>query len=282
MRKEKVRETDYQNAERPKTRLAQYFDIFKHRFLELLKISLLQTVFNIPLFVSLILFYALVRNATDYNSLMTVFLIQGASFLISVPCVYAGMTGTLYCMKKLAFAEGEFASSSFFIGLREEWKSGLLIGLIQGISASIALIGSFFFYTYMTEINPVIAGFGITIMAIQLIVVLMVCYYAVAQMVTYTNKMRFVLKNSFIMALMRFPFNLLFLIIYPGIVIALWSIMDITMFVGVGLMVFFVAFGHLLWTLNAISAFDKYINKEQYPDYYRLGLAKQINETKEV
>ena len=134
MRKEIVKETDFKNEERPDTRLKQFFDIFKHRFVELLKISLLQAVYNVPLIVSLILFYALIRNSENVNSTMTIFLIQGASFLISLPVAIIGMMGTFYCMKKLAYAEGEFASSSFFIGVREEWMKGLAIGLIAGIS----------------------------------------------------------------------------------------------------------------------------------------------------
>ena len=78
---------------------------------------------------------------------------------------------------------------------------------------------------------------------------------------------------------MRFPINLGLLILYPAGFIALICIMPITMYVGLGLMVFTSAFGHLVWMLNAVSAFDKFINKEQFPDYYRKGLFKE--ETKE-
>ena len=81
------------------------------------------------------------------------------------------------------------------------------------------------------------------------------------------------------MSLMRFPINLGLLILYPAGFIALICIMPITMYVGLGLMVFTSAFGHLVWMLNAVSAFDKFINKEQFPDYYRKGLFKE--ETKE-
>ena len=79
MRKERVRDTDYVSEERPSTRLEQFFDIFKHRFVELIKLSLLQAVFNMPLIVSLVLFHVLVKNVTSMNSLMTIFIIQGSS-----------------------------------------------------------------------------------------------------------------------------------------------------------------------------------------------------------
>lgn len=279
MRKEKIRQDDYKQRERPKTRLKQFFDIFKHRFLELVKLSLLQTVFNMPLLVTIFLFWMLVTSATSPGDLLTIFLIQGGSLIISLPISSIGLTGSFYSLKKLAYAEGEYASSSFFLGLREEWKKGILIGLIAGVSAAIAVIGLYFFLFAAQGLNNAMLGFGIAICIIQLIIVLIVCYHCLSQVVVYENKFRYLLKNSFIMTLMRFPINLGLLILYPGIFIALVCIMQYTMFAGLALMIVGAAFGHLMWLLNCLSAFDKFINKDQFPDYYRKGLYKE--ETKE-
>ena len=272
MRKERVRETDYQNNKRPLTRREQFFDIFKHRFVELLKLSLLQAVFNMPLIVSLILFYNLVTRATDINSLMTVFLIQGGSLIIAIPVSFTGLSGLYHSLKKIAYAEGEYASTSFFIGLREEWKRGFLIGLGLGVSLAIAVIGFFFFYYYLSNINATVSGLGIAIVIIQAIVVYIVSMYSIGQISIYSNKLRYVYKNSFIMTLIRFPLNLLILLLHPGIFIAFALIMDITMYVGVVLLIFFTGISHLLWMMNLLGAFDKYINKEFHQDIYRKGL----------
>ena len=273
MRKEKIRENDFKKEERPETRTKQFFDIFLHRFVEVFKLSLLQAVFNMPLIVSIILFHQLVKSSTNMGSLMTVFLIQGGSLLVSTPFVFVGLTGVFYCFKKIIHSEGEYASSSFFIGMREEWKRGLLIGLIAGFSLALAVIGFFFFYYYVPSFNVTIAGLGIAVVIIQTIIVMIVCYYSIGQIVFYENKMKYVLKNSFIMTLMRFPINLLFLIIHPGIFVALFIIMDITAYVGVVLLIFLVGIGHLIWNLNIISAFDKYINKENHKEIYLKGLS---------
>ena len=281
MKKERVKAEDYQSRDRPSNRIAQYGDIFKHRFVELLKLSLLQAVFNMPFIVSLIIFYVAVRNSSDLNQLMTVFLIQGASFVVSVPCIFTGLTGVFYCLKKIAFADGEYASSSFFIGLKEEWKNGLLVGLLVGFSAFIGLFGFFAFYFYVSQFDKIISGFGIAIVIIQLMLVLMVAYLSISQIVCYSNQLRYILKNSFIFMLVRFPFNLLFLILYPGILIALFSIMEITMYVGIALLLFFSCLGHLMWLLMGLSTFDKFVNKVQYPDMYRKGL-KDIQTSEEV
>ena len=278
MRKEKIRQTDYEQSERPATRFKQFFDIFRHRFLELIKLSLLQAVFVLPLLVTIFLFWILIKNASTMQAAMMVFLIQGGSLMISLPIAFVGLTGSFYALKKLAYTEGEFASSSFFLGLREEWKKGLLIGFIAGLSGAIAVIGMYYFLVFPSDISTVVKGFGIAIVIIQLILVLIVCYYCLAQLVIYSNTLRHLFKNSIIMGLIRFPINLGLLILYPGGFIALVCIMPLTMYIGLGLMILTSVFGHLIWMMNAMTAFDKYINKEQFPDYYRKGLCQETKE----
>jgi len=277
MRKEKIRAEDFSSSERPETRTKQFFDIFRHRFVELLKLSLLQAVFNMPLIVSIVLFHLSMKSVININSVMTAFLILGLSLLFSMPFTFVGLTGVFYCFKKIIHADGEYASSSFFIGMRDEWKKGLVIGLIVGFSLALAVIGSFFCYSYLSAYNTTIAGLGIAILVIQAMMVLMVAYYSLGQFVFYENKMRFVLKNSFIMTLMRFPQNLVFFIIHPGIIVALFSIMDITALAGLVILLFLSGIGYLIWNLNVISAFDKYINKESYTEIYLKGLSTYNN-----
>ena len=276
MRKERIRETDFEQKERPKTRLAQYFDVFKHYFGELIKLSLLQTVFNMPLIATAVSFWILVKNSPDLGALMTVFLITAGALFISMISSFTGLTGSFYCLKKICYAEGEFASSSFFVGLTENWKSGMLTGLIVGLSGAVALIGFFFSYFYLSQVNTAISGFGIAIVVIQFVIVLMLGYYTISQILVYDNKYRYVLKNSFIMTLMRFHINLLLFIIHPGIIIALICIMDLTMYISLPLIILLSAVFHLMWVCNTIGAFDKFINKENYPDYYRKGLYKEV------
>ena len=62
------------------------------------------------------------------------------------------------------------------------------------------------------------------------------------------------------------------LIIHPGIFVALVLIMDITMYVGVVLLVFTAAIMHTIWMMNVLGAFDKFINKENHQEIYRKGL----------
>jgi hypothetical protein len=56
--------------------------------------------------------------------------------------------------------------------------------------------------------------------------------------------------------------------------------MDITAFIGVVLLIALSGIGLLIWNLNVISAFDKYINKESYKEIYLKGLST-YNQTEE-
>ena len=275
MRKEKIRATDYSNKERPKDRLHQFGDIFKHRFLELVKLSLLQAIFLMPLSVSCVLFWIFLKPASaasNKDAVFTIILFQSVSFLITVPVLYIGLTGIFYCLKKIAYAEGEFAASSFFIGLREEWGRSLAIGILPAVSAFLALFGGFLTIVYLPSINTVLAGLAIAILVIQFLLIYMHSYYCLGQITVYSNKMKYVYKNSMIMMLLRFPYNLLFIIVHPCIYIAALLIVDISMYVGVVLFMFTCVFGHLIWVLNVLGAFDKYINKENNLEIYRKGL----------
>ena len=154
MKKERIRPTDYTQRERPKTRLAQFFDIFKNRFVELLKLSLLQTVFNLPLLAVIFLFWLFIRqDGITAQRAMGIFLIAAGALVLCLMSSFVGLTGSFYALKKLAYAEGEYASSSFFVGMREEWKRGFVVGLILGLSipGGVILIGGIavgvFFFT---------------------------------------------------------------------------------------------------------------------------------------
>ena len=207
MRKMKEKITDFKPQNRPDNRLKQYFDIFSHRFLEIMKISLLEALFAMPLMASLILSYAFVRNASNFDSVFTIFLIQACSFPVSIAILYVGLVGVFTCFKKIATADNEYTSSAFFYALKSDWYRGLLIGFIQGISMGLCLMGTFLFMLYPGEMIPVMRGLGFAGSIIQLVVITICSYYSLGQVAFYKNKMFMVFKNSILMMMMRFPYN---------------------------------------------------------------------------
>ena len=274
MRKEKIRPNDFKESERPSTRFKQVFDVLIHRFAELLRLSLLQALFFLPLGVSIIFFHLLILNAGSLSDAFTVFLFQSLSFLITIPLHLLGTMGSFYALRRILWAEGEYASSTFFVGLKENWKKALLAGILPGFASALALMGFYLFFVYLAD-SPVIAGLGITILGIFWMFGMMLTYHTLAQLCVYENPLGAMMKNSFLLLLSRFPINLGVLLLSPGIFLALCLIVPISAFIAVALMLLFSAFGHLFWMANCLSGFDKLINKEHFPSFYRKGLRQE-------
>ena len=83
MRREQFRKTDFELSELPKTRLEQFFDILKHQTWNLIKVSGLQTVFNMPLIVWFVLFIMAITSVNPEGTFVVI-LVGGA---ILVPCL---------------------------------------------------------------------------------------------------------------------------------------------------------------------------------------------------
>ena len=283
MRKEVIRETDFSVTELPRTRWAQFKDLLKHQFLNLVKISCLQTVFNMPLLVWAILFVILLTTVNPEGTYVVILVGSG----ILIPCVAIsniGLSGMFYCLKRMAYSDGLFAASSYFVGMKEEWKKGLVLGLLQGLAAGVALAGTTFLYFY-TAVNPWVIGLGITLLVILYFVMTMVNYYSLAQTAVYSNKTGVIIKNSFLMSLMRFPKHLLLFLLHPGLAITGYvgmcfipSVGVILSYVWLALFVILNSIGLLAWMLFILTSFDKFINKENYPDYVGKGLYKESKE----
>lgn len=283
MRKEVIRQTDYSVSELPKTRFAQFKDLLKHQFLNLVKISCLQTVFNMPLLVWAILFVIFLTTVNPEGVYIVILVGSG----ILIPCVAisnVGLSGMFYCLKKLAYADGLFAASSYFVGIKEEGKKGFVFGLLQGISAGVALAGTTFLYIF-AGVNPWVIGLGITVLVILYFVMTMINYYSLAQTSVYSNKTGVIIKNSFLMSLMRFPKHILLFILHPGLAIAGYigmcfipNVGIIISYVWLGLFAILNSIGLLAWMLFILTSFDKFINQENYPDYVGKGLGKNTKE----
>lgn len=277
MRKEKIRSTDFTVSELPKTRWEQFKDLFKHQFLNMVKISTLQAVFNMPLIVWSILYF-LYLGSVEKESVFTIIVYGGVLLAPSILISNIGLTGSFYCMKKLAYGDGLFAASSFFVGMKEEWKKGVFTGFLLGIICGGALIGCSFLYGYVNA-NGWVIGLGITLLLLLVFIAVMVNYYSLAQSAVYSNPVGVVVKNAFLMSLMRFPKHLLLLLVHPGIfvlgVVGSYLIPYAGQFISYAFLLLFVflsSFGILAWMLFILTSFDKFINKENYPEYVNKGL----------
>ena len=282
MKKEIIRKTDFTSSERPRTRMAQFWDIIKHQKLNMVKIAMLQTVFNAPTMVWAVFYYILLAAGPS-----SVFQITVWFGLILIPCIIIsnlGLVGSFSCLKKIAYADGEFASSSFFLGLKEEWKKGLVLGFIQGLVSGFCLIGLVFVLS-VPGATALVKGFALAMLIILFLTITMMNYYSLAQASCYANSLGRVIKNSFLMTLMRYPKHCLLFLLHPGViagaVIGSFCIPYYGEYIGIGCLVIFSfinSFGILAWMLFILTSFDKFINKNNYPDYVNKGLYQERQE----
>lgn len=276
MRKEVIRPNDFTKTDRPHTRVQQFFDIVKHQKMNMVKISLLQTVFNAPIMVWAYLYYMFLAAGPS-----SVFKVSVYAGLILIPCIIIaniGLVGTFASLKRIAYSDGMFASSSFFLGMKQEWKKSIVFGLIQGLSAFLLLIG-FIFVLVTKDVNVYLRGFALAMVIVLFLVTTMMNYYSLSQANVYSNRTGTIIKNSFLLSLMRFPKHLLLFVLHPGLIIGLvvgsFCIPSVGQYVGIGVLLLFSLFNAFLlfaWKLFTLTSFDKFINKEHYPDYVNKGL----------
>ena len=137
MREEKIKSKDYSTSERPETRTKQFFDIMRHRFVELLKLSLLQAVFNMPLIVSIVLFHILSKTATSINALMTIFKGSANDGGICHYCRPADCSNEDWSEVQVLGGLGGRAASELFFGVPDRGSSKDLMQVTRILNGDI-------------------------------------------------------------------------------------------------------------------------------------------------
>ena len=170
----------------------------------------------------------------------------------------------------------------FLSALKSELKKTFLMSIIIALSTFALVVGGVYLSTFYVN-APVATGIGIGILVVQFLLVVMSGCYFFAYIHVYQNTFGQALKNCFLIATVRLPISLLFIIISPGIVLALVAVHYIAAFIAIFFFVIFSFVGIFLWTLLSHSSFDKFINQEHHPAYVKRGLyIEQIKKEEEV
>lgn len=115
------------------------------------------------------------------------------------------------------------------------------------------------------------------LIGVFLAIILPVSIWFMLQGIYYRLGILASIKNSFLMYLKTFPFTILLL---ACTVVPFWLVENLIAYMLVKYLVFIVLVViyiiplTMCWLLYALHIFDKYLNKEHYPQIYRKGMRK--------
>ncbi len=277
MKKEEKHITDQDVKQSlPSTRKEVFFDLLKYRKMNLFALSCYTFMFFIPLAVDLFYFNYLESMAIIAEKYEYLFSLIFYSMLIMLPCMvigFIGFAGAFYAAKRMVWQEGVSLASDFFRGIKENWKDALINGVIFGLVLFGLVVGGSYLLIY-APVTPVVRGIGLGALILFFLVFGMVIALHFTQCVYYENSYGVTLKNSFsFLGLLNWKVFLVFLF-STGVVVALGLFNLITLAIGLILFAFTNSVVIILYTLISHAAFDKYINKEYYPEMVNKGLYK--------
>ena len=277
MKKEEKHITDQDVKQSlPSTRKEVFFDLLKYRKMSLFALSCYTFMFFIPLAVDLFYFNYLESMAIIAEKYEYLFSLIFYSMLIMLPCMvigFIGFAGAFYTAKRMVWQEGISLASDFFRGIKENWKDALINGVIFGLVLFCLVVGGSYLLIY-APVTPVVRGIGLGALILFFLVLGMVIALHFTQCVYYENSYGVTFKNSFsFLGLLNWKVLLVFLF-STGVVVALGLFNLITLAIGLILFAFTNSVVIILYTLISHAAFDKYINKEYYPEMVNKGLYK--------
>ena len=229
-------------------RFKTFFTVLQIRFWQLIQLNLLYSVFWIPAFMLLQGQLLIMQKTREPFSVLF--------YLMMIPCMMLIGPATVsvsYILRNWARDEHSWVWSDFKDAWKGNWKQGLFMGLIDGIA--LLLFGvNFVFYGQMAGKNLLYA-FLYYFMIMIAILFTMMNMFVFPMMVTYRLKLKQIIKNSFILTMVKLPFAFLIFLLSAAIfIVTLAYLLSIPFFV-VGL-----TFPGLIIASYVNWIFDKYIN----------------------
>ncbi len=192
-----------------------YFEILGCHIWDLMKLNLLFVFVNIIFigaFLLAILPYVLnIDETIDMFFSMKYILLPILPF---VPFMFMGpsIAGLTYVLRNWSRQEHAFLFSDFFEYMKKNWKQGLALSVISTIVTYLFLNAVLFYMRVGVSVYVVL-----TIALILTIILLSMGFYTYPIVVTFEMKLKDIIKNAWIFALVKLPQNLFYLIIIGAV-----------------------------------------------------------------
>jgi uncharacterized membrane protein YesL len=119
-----------------------------------------------------------------------------------------------YILRNYAKQSHVFIFSDFKDKFKENYKQSLLLGMADILFPAVFVTA----FNYYIKLGSVFAVIGGGIVLFGAVIFLMMNFYAYPMIVTFDLKLRHILKNSLLFAIVKFPVNLFVLLIDSAIV----------------------------------------------------------------
>ena len=294
--------SDFLVEQLPTTRRKEFFDILKNEWRTLLLVGFVLTLFFLPFIISK-LFEAGFMNGNaealrntltaqgktteEINSavaaqMRSIHLLFSGINIICFMIFSVGLAGVARIIKCLSFSEGVVFKSDFFTGIKKYWSAFLTVGFFSGLF--------YFLMTYTSETISVMSSENQTLLIVRGLIIgfyfailVPLFFFSFAQATLYTipffstitNSIRFTVNKYYICIIFSIIMYAIYLLTH--IVYALISVLCLIVVILLIAPLIMLAF-HLF----ALSLFDKYINKDNYPQNYKKGLYIKEAETNTI
>ncbi|MBP5216279.1 MAG: hypothetical protein J6038_00400 [Bacilli bacterium] len=267
---------DFTAKDLPKNRFLLFWDLVIHQWRSLFVVSLLMTLFALPFFAVFYLFQNLISAAeaqgVDAAGIYALSFYWALALIPGVAILHIGIACAFEVGKGFSFQEGVLPGQLFFLALREKWWKALILGLISGVLFFASMVGALSFLM-VASAKPILAGIGIGALVLLYLTIECAFFFTLTQMTIYENTLLASLRNGFIFSFVRLPLNFLFFLLFPGSYFILLFVHPIASYVALGVYALFSGFGILIWNIYSNGLFDKFINREYYPELVGKGMA---------
>lgn len=191
--------------------------------------------------------------------------------LIASPLVgvlFVGLGGGAYCIRKYVWDENVLVTEDFFHGVKANLLPSALVGVLLTLVITALTSAGLFGGSVAFRVLGWIAVAVIAIFA----------SYCFALNVFYKQNFFGTLFNALVLTVVKIPSNLIILLLSAIPFVPLLFLPSILGTTVVVLLLAVFGFGYVLLNviLHACSVFDKFINKQSYPDLFNKGL--DVNE----
>ncbi len=192
-----------------------YFDILGCHIWDLMKLNLLFILVNIVLigaFIFIVLpYFVNLEETIDMFLKMKYIILPPWPF---IPFMFMGpsIAGLTYVLRNWSRQEHAFLFSDFFEYMKKNWKQGLALSVISTVVTYLFLNAVLFYISAGVSVYIVL-----TIALILGIILFSMGFYTYPMVVTFDMKLKDIIKNAFIFALVKLPQNIFFLIIIGAV-----------------------------------------------------------------